>query len=276
MQEKFPEAFLMVMGATAIILILITLIISYLFISDKRKNQHRQQLLEINSQYEKTLLESQLKIQEETFRVISQNLHDNIGSTISTAMLLLYKDDQTTADELESNRKESLNMLDRVVDDLKNISRSLNADYLEDIGLSEAIRQRMEQLGRSKKYEIDLNMNDMPQRLNSQKQVLLFYIFQEIINNIHKHARAKKISVNLHYGKDELMIQIKDDGIGMNIAEFENTNAKGSGLINMKHHATLMSANLSIQSENRNGTAIILTVPAPYQIFGKGLVNKYT
>ena len=269
MQEKFPETFLMVMGVTAIILILVTLIISYLFISDKRKNQHRQQLLEMNSQYEKTLLESQLKIQEETFLSISQNLHDNIGSTISTAMLLLYTDHQTTADELDNNRKEALRMMDRVVDDLKNISRSLNAGYLKDIGLSEAIRQRMEQIGRSKKYEIELSLNEMPQRLDSHKQVLLFYIFQELLNNIHKHAKAKKISVNLQYKPNELVMQIRDDGIGLDRTETEKMNASGSGLINMKRHASMMSATLHIQSENGNGTEIMLTVPDPYQVQGR-------
>jgi two-component system, NarL family, sensor kinase len=270
MQEKFPETILMVMGVTAIMLILITLIISYLFISDKRKNQHRQQLLEMNSQYEKTLLESQLKIQEETFLSISQNLHDNIGSTISTAMLLLYTDHQTTADELDYNRREALRMMDRVVDDLKNISRSLNAGYLKDLGLSEAIRQRIEQVGRSRKYEIDLSLNEMPQRLDSQKQVLLFFVFQELLNNIHKHAKAKKISVTLQYSLHELVMKIKDDGIGLHGKENENMNARGTGLINMRRHASMMNATLSIQSENGNGTEVILTVPDPYQNLEKG------
>jgi glucose-6-phosphate-specific signal transduction histidine kinase len=89
-------------------------------------------------------VQPELKVLEETFRAISQNLHDNIGSNISTAMLLLYTDENMNALEQEANRKEALVILDRIVNDLKNIARSLNPDYLFRVGLKEAIRQRIE------------------------------------------------------------------------------------------------------------------------------------
>ena len=265
MHEASNEVALIVIISTALILLLGGIVVTGLLIQQKRKLRHQKQLLELNSLYEKSLLESRLKIQEETFQAISQNLHDNIGSNISTAMLLLYKDEQTNEQEMEDNRKEALGMLDRIVDDLKNIARSLNAGYLEDIGLSEAIRNRIEQLERSKKFSIELFINDMPQRLDRHKQVMLFYIFQESINNITKHAKAGKIRVGLHYEKDKLCMQIKDNGAGMTNMEPGKINPKGSGLINMKNHAAMIGAALDIQSESGKGTEIRITVPDPYQ-----------
>ena len=174
MHESQSEVMLIIIISSALILSLGIIVVTGLLIQQKRKHRHQQQLLEMNNRYEKSLLESQLKIQEETFQAISQNLHDNIGSNISTTMLLLYKDEQTSAAELESNRKEALGMLSRIVDDLKDIARNLNAEYLENLGLNEAIRQRMDQLKRLKKYTVELNLHEMPQQMDRQKQVILF------------------------------------------------------------------------------------------------------
>jgi signal transduction histidine kinase len=265
MHEGQSEVMLIIIISSALILILGIIVVAGLFIQQKRKHRHQQQLLEMNSRYEKSLLESRLKIQEETFQAISENLHDNIGSNISTAMLLLYKDEQSSTEETENNQKEVLIILDRVVDDLKNMARSLNAGYLENIGLNEAIRHRTEQLKRSKKFEIDLFINDIPKRLDRQKQVMLFYIFQEAINNISKHAQAKEIRVGLHYENNKLIMRIKDNGAGMANMEPEKIYQKGSGLINMKNHAAMIGAALDIQSEKGKGTEIIVTVPDPYQ-----------
>jgi two-component system NarL family sensor kinase len=264
MHESQTEVTLIIVISTALILLLGGIVVTGLFIQQKRNHRHQQQLLEINSRYEKSLLESRLKIQEETFQAISQNLHDNIGSNISTTMLLLYKDEQTSSVELESNRKEALGMLSRIVDDLKDIARNLNADYLENIGLNEAVRHRMEQLKRSKKYTIELDLNDVPYRIERQKQVILFYIFQEAITNITKHAQAKEIRVAILYEMDKLTMRIKDNGSGITNIEPGNVNKNGSGLINMKNHAALISADLSINSNSNAGTEIILQVPNPY------------
>jgi len=265
MHESQTEVTLIIVISTALILLLGGIVVTGLFIQQKRNHRHQQQLLELNSRYEKSLLESRLKIQEETFQAISQNLHDNIGYNISTAMLLLYKDEQTNSEELESNRKEALSMLSRIVDDLKDIARNLNADYLENIGLNEAVRHRMEQLKRSKKYTIDLDLNDIPHRIERQKQVILFYIFQEAITNITKHAQAKEIRVTILYELDRLTMRIRDNGSGITNIEPGKVNKKGSGLINMKNHAALISAELSINSNSSTGTEIVLQVPNPYE-----------
>jgi two-component system NarL family sensor kinase len=166
---------------------------------------------------------------------------------------------------LENNRKEALNMLDRIVDDLKDIARHLNADYLENIGLNEAIRHRMEQLERSKKYIIDMRLTDSPGKIDRQKQVILFYIFQEAITNTTKHSEAKKITVSVHYESNKMIMKIADDGRGMTGIDDAKTNKKGSGLINMKSHATMIGGELTIHSNTKNGTEIILAIPNPYR-----------
>lgn len=265
MPENQNEVILIIIISTTLILLLGSIVVAGLFIQQKHKHSHQQQILEINNRYEKSLLESQLKIQEETLQAISQNLHDNIGSNISTIMLLLYKDEQMQPGELEGNRKEALSMLGRTVDDLKDIARSLNAGYLENIGLSEAIKHRVEQLKRSKKFEIDLSINEIVKPLDRQKQLMLLYIFQEAITNITNHAHSKKIRITLDYEPEKLTMQIKDYGTGIANTETDKNFHNGSGLINMKNRTAMIGGVLDIVSEKGNGTEIIVTVPNPYQ-----------
>ena len=257
------EATIILIASTALLLLLVITLVIIILFQQKRKHQHRQQLIEIQNLNEQALLKSKLKIQEDTFLAISQNLHDNVGSNISTAMLLLYKDEQSTSEEIEDNQKEVLLILDKVVDDLKNIARSLNVGYLENIGLNDAINNRVEQLCRSKKYKIESTMNSMPKRLNRQKQLIVFYIFQEAVTNITNHAQAKNIWIYLQYENDKMIMRITDNGIGIEHSNPDELYRKGSGLINMKNHAAMINATLDIKRKHP-GTEIIVTVPDPY------------
>jgi signal transduction histidine kinase len=261
MHTSSDEVILILIISTSLTLFLGTVVVMVLFIQNKRKYRHKQQLSELQGHYEKTLLQTKLKIIEETYSAISQNLHDNIGSNISTAMLLLYKDENMTALEQETNRKEALNILDKVVDDLRNIARSLSPDYLFRIGLGEAIQQRIEQLGKAKRYELESFIDKFPHQLDRKKQVILYYIFQEAINNIHTHADAKKILVRLQYQSDKLLLEIRDDGKGMPIS---NDSPAGAGLINMKNYAQMIGADLEILSDSHRGTDIKIILPHPF------------
>jgi two-component system, NarL family, sensor kinase len=256
---------LIILIATTL-LVLLGIVVWNVFVQKKKNIEYKQQLLDIRSQYEKALFENKLNILEDTFRAISQNLHDNLGSNISTAMLLLYKDDSFTDWDTEANRKEALVVLDKVLDDLKNISHSLNPDYLDEIGLNEAVKQRVRQLIRTKKYQIDLQQNTNPFRLNRQKQLILFYFFQEAMNNINTHAGASKVEVKMDYKYNHLEFEITDNGKGMMMeCELSDSQVKGSGLLNMKCHAELISAKLDIKSKPDVGTKIKLLVPDPYK-----------
>ena len=219
----------------------------------------------MNAHHEKSLLEGQLKTQEELLRAISENLHDNIGSHISTVMLLLYKDDRVGAEEQAVNQNEALRILDTVVDDLKNMARSLNAGYLESIGLQEAISQRLEQLKRSKRYEVEFRFNDNYKILDRHKQVMVYYVFQEALSNISNHANATRIIVDLEFEKDWLSLQVRDNGLGMATNSDSERPRQGSGLLNMKSHALLMDADLSVVAREGKGTEIRLRVPFPYK-----------
>jgi signal transduction histidine kinase len=170
MHENINEVTLTLIISTALIVLLGIVIVFALLTQHKRRFLHKQQLTEIKSNYEKTLLQTELKILEETYKSISQNLHDNVGSNISTTMLLLYKDEKMNSEEIELTEKKHFGMLSIIVDDLKNIARSLNPDYLYELGLCDAIRQDLINWKKTKRYEVELYIKDSPKKLDRQNK----------------------------------------------------------------------------------------------------------
>jgi nitrate/nitrite-specific signal transduction histidine kinase len=95
---------------------------------------------------------------------------------------------------------------------------------------------------------------------STEKQVMLFTYFRKP-SIISTPTPGQRISVRLQYEETNLMLQIRDDGIGM---ETGSNSIKGAGLINMKNHAEMMGANLSIITDMGKGTEVTITVPNPY------------
>jgi signal transduction histidine kinase len=94
--------------------------------------------------------------------------------------------------------------------------------------------------------------------LEPQKELILFRIIQEALNNIMKHANASLINIVADY-KENLNITINDNGEGFDTNE--TSLAQGSGLRNMKSRSTLIGAGLTIDSKKDKGTEILLSLP---------------
>ena len=263
MQKSYNEVVLILIASTILILLLATIIIIALLIQQKRKFKHRQQLVEIKSQYENTLLKTQLEVQEQTFKAISQNLHDNIAADISTAMLLLHPHTGISLELSEQNKSIALKTLDKVIEDMKNLARYMNPSFLSTIGLEEAIRRQLNFIDRSASIKTSFLVSGNEINLPQEKEVVMFRIFQECLNNTLHHAHAHQVKVSLLNNEQRMEMHIADDGCGFE-SDTNNVGAsdtKGSGLINMRERAQLIGATLKIDTRQNQGTRVIISLP---------------
>ena len=92
----------------------------------------------------------------------------------------------------------------------------------------------------------------------------VFYIIEEAINNVKKHAKAKNIWLRLYPQGLNVIIEIQDDGIGFNVSEWEqNYASRGNmGLMNLQERAELAKGKTAVRSTPGEGTTIIVTIPA--------------
>lgn len=244
--------------ATSVILVLLGLFI-FLFVLmyQKRKTEYNNNLLSQKVQFEHSLLQAQLEIQEQTFKTISQEIHDNIGQMLSLAKLNLskYAMSPTTAG---SNIAEAENLVSKSVNALRDLSKTLNTDTIGRLGLLESIALELEAVSKASHLETEIKTSGTPVPLSPDKEIIVFRIIQEALHNVIKHATgASKLIVSTGYDNSYLNISIADDGGGMN----HNPKAEGSGLSNMQNRSALIGAKWAVQSIPQKGTTIHLTIP---------------
>lgn len=211
--------------------------------------------------YEQNLLRTQLEIQEQTLKTISQEIHDNIGQVLSLAKLNLNTMDTTNHEQLREKIADSKNLVSKAIQDLRDLSKSMNTDNIEAIGLVRAIEYELEMI-RKNGFTTELNVEGNVIRLEPQKELIMFRIIQETFNNIMKHAEANRIGVKITYN-ESLKISICDNGKGFDLSPLneDTTTSPGLGIRNMHNRAKLIGADFSMSSTTGHGTVVWLTVP---------------
>ncbi|HLX90733.1 MAG TPA: ATP-binding protein [Puia sp.] len=264
MPDQNQQVYAAILIGTVLALMLVGFIVIILFLYQRRQHRQERELIEIRVQYEQELLKSQLEMQESTLKTVAQELHDNIGQVLSVIKLSLSLLPIGKTDPVYEGILNCRDMLNKVIFDVSHITKSMHSDRISDIGIDESIRFELDTLRKSKIATVEFNVTGSPHPLNPQKAIFIFRMFQEMINNILKHAKATQINVLVNYTSDnKFVLTVTDNGIGFNAEkkQTQTTSSSGIGLRNMVNRAKLIGALISIQSGNGNGTAITVELP---------------
>lgn len=242
-------------------LLLVSFIVAMLVLYKRRQQRQEQEMIFIKTNYDKEILRSQLEIQENTFKTISQELHDNIGQMLSVvklslAGLPLEKDHQ--AYELVRHCQV---VLDKAIVDLRGVTKSLHTDRVTDLGLTESIRDELTRIKNAGLLKVKFSSAGEEFELQEQKAIFLFRIFQESLNNVLKHSKASYIIVGITYNSDNTFVmEVEDNGIGFDTTGKGSPalSSKGVGLRSMFNRARMIGGDISITSAVDEGTRIIV------------------
>jgi signal transduction histidine kinase len=194
-----------------------------------------------------------VEIQEETFTHISRELHDNIGQVLSLVSINL-----NTLNLPSETAKITMmdDLLTKAMADLRNLSHSLDADYIRVNGWTEPVRKLLLHLQNTGKYSTDIIIEEDLPDIGSDRPIILFRMIQEVINNITKHARADKIFFEAKNQNNDLVILVRDNGKG-----FDTKHASaGSGLRNLENRSKMINGNIIFDSEPGNGTTVTISI----------------
>jgi two-component system, NarL family, sensor kinase len=262
MQIQSSEVIVMIIASIIILLVLTGFIVLFLMAYQRRYHKYQQEMNRMKDSYEQEVLRTQLEIREQTLSNISQEIHDNLGQILSLVKMNLNT--LLTETEGHSNEmvKDTRELVGKVITDLRDISKSLNADRIVKVGLAEALRNDVELINKGGAYEAVFCLEGEEYRLDRQKEIVLYRIAQEAMNNIIKHAKPRKIKIVLRYFSEKFVMRIEDDGTGFNAGELrESDRQQGSGLKNMANRASIINAVYSITSTINRGTDISITLP---------------
>jgi two-component system, NarL family, sensor kinase len=252
MPENFKYYFVSLVIA---FLLLGIFILTLTWLYAKRQHRNKNEKIMMQSQYQQQLLQTQIEIQEQTLKTISQEIHDNIGQVLSLAKLNLntFENVESTTNQTKINDTKQL--VSKAINDLRDLSRSMHGDKIAELGLQESIANELKILENTGQFKTNLKVTGSTYKLEPQKEMVLFRIAQESLNNIVKHAKAKNINVELHYGIDVFALCIADDGVGFAINTLTSTQT-GIGLKSMQNRAALIGATFAIESTMQSGTTI--------------------
>jgi signal transduction histidine kinase len=209
------------------------------------------------------------ELQEEARRRLARNLHDGPTQSIASiamranfARRQIARDPKIAAQEIAKVE----DMARQITREIRNMLFTLRPLILESQGLGPALYQLALKAREAEEEEINLEIDpEATAGLEPGVQGALFYIVEEAVHNVQKHAAAENIWIRLKQGETGLHLEIEDDGVGFNVGAVDaNYEQRGSlGMVNMRERAELAGGSLSVRSTEGQGTCISVTLPRP-------------
>ncbi len=232
----------------------------FLDISDRKKAEieveKSRQRLHALTNYLQTAIE-----RERSY--IARELHDEFGQTLTGLKMdlsWLARNFEEGSEALERTKAMDT-LIDQAIQTTRRISSDLRPGLLDDLGLLPALEWLSEEFNRRTKIPCSIKLPDEDPALDPDLTTALFRIYQEILTNISRHAQASTVKACLSKNKDELKMEVIDDGRG--ISSSEQSDFASLGLLGMQERAALWRGNVLITGEAKKGTTVLVKIPMP-------------
>ena len=207
--------------------------------------------------------------QEDERQRLARELHDDtlqaliaLKQRVQLAQLELQS---ATGDALpESTEIQELGSLtEQTIENLRRLTRALRPIYLEDLGLVPALEMLARETGQAIGISVEFQRQGTEKRLDPAIELALYRMAQEALNNVSRHAQAKKSSMTISFAENEVTLQVQDNGLGFNLPQNPAEYAINGhyGLLGLHERAELIGASLNIHSAPGKGTEVTIKLP---------------
>ncbi len=240
----------------AAVLLLVVATSLYLVHYNRRMFQQVAALSERRSELARQLI----SIQENTFRYISRELHDEFGQILTAIGAMLQRVNRRAATlemSFRSDLQEVQEIVQSTLDKVRTLSQVLHPVILEEAGLEAALKTHIPVFEKQTGIEIRYEAMGSSAPMDQQISIHVFRVLQEALNNVARHSKSAHAAVRLRYLPDAVVLEVEDDGVG-----FRNTgHSHGMGLVSMRERADLVHGRLELLERDGGGALVRLTVP---------------
>ena len=227
------------------------------------KNEKENLLIEVNRK-QNELTGRIIETQETERRKIADQLHDDVGSMLSLAILQISSvmDNNNSQDKAKINLEKSMKVLGTVSDTIRNMSHSLTPLAIEKYGFRNAVVDLIASINLAKKIQVEYIILGFENPKNYKSNLLndLYRIIVELITNVIKHSEASHCLIQLIEHEDILSVLIEDNGKGM-----QNdlvVTKSGMGLNNIKSRIEYFNGRIEVSEKIEGGTLVNIEIPA--------------
>ncbi len=239
------------LGTLGMVVLTVSLII-FIVLHQRRVLRFQNKINLMEQEQQKILLNASIKLQEEERQRLAADLHDDAGPLLATARLYLNENlvNQDKATQLQSIFQ-ARQIIDDTIQLVRNISHSLMPPTLKNFGLESAINDLFQKISGSGAMNASSRFHEYKDRLKGEKELVIFRIVQELINNILKHSNASFIHLTQNVHADKFYLRIHHDGRGIVQSDFDKLNKSnvGLGLKNISSRLRLVEGNINFEKD---------------------------
>ncbi len=230
------------------------ILIRELFYSLKRSDTDR-----IKS--EKRVINAIINTEENERKRFAKDLHDGLGPLMSTVKMSLSALEERIKDPTGTTILNNTNhLVNEAINTLKDISNNLSPHVLSNFGLSSALSAFIAKINQTKAIEIDFKSNMEGQRLEGEKEVVIYRAACELINNAIRHSGASRIEIELNKHEKFITLQFYDNGRGFDTSSLDSEDSTGMGLSNIETRVRSVDGVFILESTPGKGTSALIKI----------------
>src|SRR3954468_14394230 len=190
-----------------------------------------------------------LRAEEAERRRIAQELHDDVGQSITVLLLELSRARREGGDPALADAQATARGL---LEDVRHICHELRPESLDDLGLPNAVRTLAQRVSEAAGMPVDVTVDDDLCGLSPEAELVVLRVAQESLTNVVRHGRASSASVSLRRSADGVCLRVADDGRGLRVAD------AGSGIRGMRERAMSIGGQLALLPSHEDGLEVRL------------------
>lgn len=242
---KIGEGTFIILGSIVLLCISVGVMYAHKLFGYIDQLNRRQEL------YNKRLLSTVLRTEENSRSHFAKELHDGTGPLLSAAKMSLTA---LASEQRPEKRKELLNntiaVMDEAIRSLREISNNMQPQVLNDFGLVRGLRNFIDKSSPMRRAKIDFATNLRDERFDAEVEIILYRVVCELINNSLKHSGCSCIALSLVHGDGALILEYADDGCGFDLSEIGD---RGMGLSNISSRVGSLNGEFEIEGQKGRG-----------------------
>lgn len=246
-------------------------LIMFIIFHQRKVLRYQLRLQEMEQEQQKLLLNASIKLQEEERQRLAADLHDDAGPLLATVRLYL---NENLVNQDKITQLQSIYQARQIIDDsiqlIRNISHSLMPPTLKNFGLESAVNDLFQKISGSGTINASSRFHEYKDRLKPEKELILFRVIQELVNNILKHSNASFLHLTQNVHGSAFYLRLHHDGRGLIQSDFEKLNKSsiGLGLKNISSRMKVLQGSIYFEKDiSQTYYKVTLEVPRddPYE-----------
>ena len=201
-----------------------------------------------------------ISIQENTFRHISRELHDEFGQILTAIGAMLQRAGKRIPaldDSLREDFEEVRGIVQSTLDKIRALSQALHPVVLDDAGLEGALHLYLPGFEKQTGIAVHYEKDGESRAVDRDVAIHVYRVLQEALNNVARHSKSSRAEVRLRFRREVLVLEVEDHGVGFR----QRGEGRGMGLTSMRERAELIHGRIELLEQDGGGALVRLTVP---------------